>query len=217
MWTAKIWTISIVWIENWTTSIVWINAYQYWWLWFNFSIDFGGYGCGIRVFEWFLAFNYFKYTYLNTKTSGMVGENLVHNRANELLVGKSVWCRIVGWEKQVGRECNDGRQIKCRSGKIFKYRQTVGRQIFVGRERPLPTGLTVTDKIGGRNWFATNFVSVNVAFPTNLYVGFLVLWCSERGISDPWILLKSNFGAIFFSKRATPFHYCNITEINEFN
>jgi hypothetical protein len=154
------------------------------------------FGCDENVGRW----NYYPHIASKGSTHGqwIVGRQVKYQQ----IVGRQMnvgWEIIVGWKKYVGRG------------------NSIGRHRKVGRERPLPTGLTVTDKIGGRNWFATNFVSVNVAFPTNLYVGFLVLWCSERGISDPWILLKSNFGAIFFSKRATPFHYCNITEINKFN
>jgi hypothetical protein len=62
------------------------------------------------------------------------------------------------------------------------WRRTVGRQIYVGRERPLPTGLTVTDVVGRQYSFPTDFMSMIVVFPTNLSVGNVMLWYSAISI-----------------------------------
>jgi hypothetical protein len=66
---------------------------------------------------------------------------------------------------------------------------SVGKEISVGkdnvgRERPLPTGLTVTDEVGRYYSFPTDFLSMKAVFPTNLSVGNVMLWCSAGPIQS---------------------------------
>jgi hypothetical protein len=53
-----------------------------------------------------------------------------------------------GRQSNVGRENIVSRKRIRRSAILYAWCRTVGRQRYVGRENPLPTGLMVTDTIG---------------------------------------------------------------------
>jgi hypothetical protein len=89
------------------------------------------------------------------------------NRSPMLVLSNRWWVKKCRSEK------------KCRSAKRWPWCPIVGRKRNVGRERHLPTGLTVSNMIGRQNQFPTNFRLVKRASPTNLCVGVQVLWCSD--------------------------------------